>query len=111
MGEQAFQNALERIRDLVDEVLPRRAKPNSSTTKPKTRPKPSSGLPEHILSLRDSGFLKQPRTAIEVHGKLQSTYACEVNRVAMALLRMHKRRILRKTSKVLNGKRQIAYVS
>jgi predicted transcriptional regulator len=57
-----------------------------------------------------SGFFKQPKTVVEVHEKLQSSYHCEVNRVSMALLRLHKKRALRKTSKTVGKRKQVAYV-
>ena len=68
------------------------------------------GLPGHIITLRDSGFFKEPKTAQETHAKLQPTYACEVNRVAMALLRLHEKKKLRVSSKKVDGKAQKAYV-
>ncbi|MEK7621622.1 MAG: hypothetical protein AAB415_00405 [Patescibacteria group bacterium] len=39
-----------------------------------------NSLPDRILTLRDTGFLKQPKTAPEVQTKLQSVYACEVDK-------------------------------
>ena len=68
------------------------------------------GLPIQILKLRDKGFFKEPKTAIEVHSKLQPSYHCELNRVAMALLRLQRRKELRKSSKIFEEKRQVAYV-
>lgn len=67
-------------------------------------------LPDHILKLRNSGFFDSPRTSSEVHERLQSKYPCEPDRIAMALLRLHRRRELRKTSKSNGGKKQTAYV-
>jgi len=69
-----------------------------------------SALPDRILELRDRNFFKEPRTAREVHEKLRATYPCELNRVAMALLRLKAKKKLRKASKLVDGKRQIAYV-
>jgi hypothetical protein len=69
-----------------------------------------NALPERILALRDKGFFAQPKTAREVQAKLNPSYACEVNRVAMALLRLKARKKLRKASKVVDGKKQVAYV-
>jgi hypothetical protein len=73
--------------------------------------KPASrlALPKRIIELRNSGFFSVPRTAREVHESLRSTYPCEVDRVAMALLRLKKKE-LRKASKVVDGKKQVAYV-
>jgi hypothetical protein len=70
----------------------------------------SKALPAHILKLRDKDFFKGPKTAGEVREKLKSTYPCEHDRVAMALLRLQRRRLLRKSSKVIGDKKQLAYV-
>ena len=67
-------------------------------------------LSDHILELRDSDFFSQPRTAEEAHGKLKVKYHCELDRVAMALLRLSKRKELRKITKTTNGKKYKAYV-
>jgi hypothetical protein len=67
-------------------------------------------LPGHLLALRSGGFFKQPKTATEVHKKLQPTYPCEVDRVAMGLLRIHKRKQLRKATKRVGKRKQVAYV-
>jgi transcription initiation factor IIE alpha subunit len=66
-------------------------------------------LPKRILELRNGGFFSVPRTAREVQENLHSSYPCEVDRIAMALLRL-KRKELRKASKIIDGKRQVAYV-
>jgi len=67
-------------------------------------------LPEHIIALRDSGFFKEPKTSIETHKKLQPIYACNLDRVTMSLLRLQRRQLLRKTSKIVDKKKQLAYV-
>lgn len=68
-------------------------------------------LADQILHLRSSGFFKSPKTAPEVHAKLQTTYPCEPNRVAVALLRLrNKKGGLRITSKEVGGKKLKAYV-
>jgi hypothetical protein len=67
-------------------------------------------LPDHIMALRTRGFFAQPKTAVETHQKLKGTYHCEINRVAMALLRLAERKQLRKASKVINKKKYQAYV-
>lgn len=67
-------------------------------------------LPKHILALREKDFFKQPKTSSEVHAKLRPSYPCDLNRVAVALVRLHKRRMLRKTSKLVDKKRLTAYV-
>jgi hypothetical protein len=64
-------------------------------------------LPGHILKLRDGGFFKQSKAPTEVHKKLNPIYECEFDRVAMALLRLQRRKQLRKSSKKA-GKRQLA---
>lgn len=67
-------------------------------------------LGDRILALRDTGFFKQPKTGQEAHTKLQSSCACEYDRVAMALLRLLKRKLLRVTSKKVGNKKLKAYV-
>jgi hypothetical protein len=76
----------------------------------KLKGSPPEGLPKHILALRNQGFFGEPKTAGEVHGKLQPKYRCEPDRVAMALLRLQRRKKLRKSSKVVGQKKQVAYV-
>jgi hypothetical protein len=68
------------------------------------------GLPVRILILRDSGFFREPRTPSEVHAKLLETYSCLLNRVQMAVLRLHRRRELRKTIKKVGDHENTAYV-
>ena len=67
-------------------------------------------LSDHLIELRDDGFFSQPKTAEETHRKLTGKYPCELNRVAVALLRLAKRKELRKASKAINGKKYKAYV-
>lgn len=67
-------------------------------------------LVDHIISLRDSEFFSQSKTSDEVYKKIQETYPCELNRVAVALLRLAKRRQLRKATKNINDKTYQAYV-
>jgi hypothetical protein len=67
-------------------------------------------LPDHILKLRDTGFFNSAKTSSEVHARLQTKYPCEPDRVAMALLRLQRRRELRKASKDTGGRKQVAYV-
>jgi len=80
--------------------------------KPGNADKDSTGkaLAAHILKLRDGSFFKGPKTAGEVHERLKSKYPCEQNRVGMALLRLQRRKLLRKSSKVVDKNKQIAYV-
>jgi hypothetical protein len=79
------------------------------STKPKTKPRKRS-LSDHILELRDSWFLSQPKTAEETHAKLMRKYHCELNRVEVALIRLAGRKQLRKASKIVSGKKYKAYV-
>jgi hypothetical protein len=107
--------ALRQMQTLVAECLTglgagdskRMAKSPKSTTRTEGSKKV---LPGHILRVRAEGYFSQPRTAREVHDKLAPTYACEINRVAMALLRLNDRKQLRKASKVVNKRKQVAYV-
>ena len=67
-------------------------------------------LSDYIIELRDSGFFSKPKTAEETHTKLIEKYHCELNRVAMALLRLAERKQLRKASKLIGKKKYKAYV-
>ena len=113
MNRDALILTLQKIRDLAAKVL----RSEGSASKKNTQKKPaakaastSDSLPDHILHLRDTGFLRQPKTIDEVHLKLQGTYHCNRDRVSMALLLLLKRKMLRKTQKTLNDKKQTAYV-
>ena len=75
---------------------------------PKTIKKNS--LPKLIIQLRGQGFFKQPKTPLEVQKKLQPIYPCDPNRVEVALLRLHKKKQLRKTSRIVGGKKVLTYV-
>lgn len=77
----------------------------------KTNPKPeNNSLADRIIKLRDSGFFKQPKTTQETHSTLKSTYPCELNRVAVAMIRLHKKKRLRVISREIDGKKLKAYV-
>ena len=107
MGKDSITNIVKRLDRLEKAVFA----PDSKIGKKKEGRRVSrEGLPSHILGLRDDGFFRQPKTASEVHGKLQPKYHCEPDRVAMALLRLQRRQELRKTSKVVRKERQVAYV-
>lgn len=67
-------------------------------------------LSDYIVELRNKNFFLQPKIAEEVHKKLQETYSCELNRVAVALLRLSKRKQLRRASKIVDKKTYQAYV-
>lgn len=69
-------------------------------------------LTVHIIELRDAGFFSQPKTAEEVHAKLSQKYYCELNRVAVGLLRLveNKSKQLRVTSKKVGKKKYKAFV-
>lgn len=67
-------------------------------------------LSDHLIELRDSGFFAQPKTAEDSHKKLMGTYPCELNRVAVALVRISERKQLRKASKNIDKKKYKAYV-
>jgi hypothetical protein len=73
---------------------------------------PNSGetLPDRILKLRDTGFFNPAKAPSEVRTRLNPNYPCELDRVTMALLRLQRRRALRKTSKIVDGKKCAAYV-
>ncbi len=100
------------ISRILDDHEKRISHLESSLSKPKTS-KPvrdKRKLSDHIIELRDKGFFSQPKTAEEVHKKLQESYHCELNRVAVALFRLSKRQQLRRASKVVDKKSYQAYV-
>ncbi len=82
----------------------------SSASSKKERASNSQSLNDHIVNLRDKKYFSQPKTAREVHTRLQSIYLCDLNRVEVALVRLSQKKQLRKTSKILNGKKVLAYV-
>ena len=106
MGEKTLKDIIVRIEKLERVVFVQNIK-KISDLKTNTA---SGSLPDRILDLRKAGFFKQQKTAQEVHAELQSTYPCDFNRVEVALLRLLKRKLLRITSKNINGKRLKAYV-
>jgi len=67
-------------------------------------------LTDHIIEFREKGFFAQAKTAEETHAKLQKSYHCDLNRVAVALFRLSKRRQLRRATKVVDKKEYQAYV-
>jgi hypothetical protein len=91
MNNDKLISALQQIKALADAALQRktssRAQPAARTA---IKPKKSRGA--------------------NVHLKLQSQYSCELNRVMMALLRLQRRKLLRKTTKMEGKKKQTAYV-
>lgn len=114
MDRNKLITTLQQIKTLAEESLgelgqiargPRRRPPVRAEA-----PASPRRLPAWILKLRDEGLFKQPKTVNEVHAKLQSHYSCDPNRVAVALLRLQQRKQLRKTSKGVGDKKQVAYV-
>jgi hypothetical protein len=114
MNRAKVVSSLRQIQVLVDDCLREAGEPDVASS----RTRKSSGatakvsrntLPKRILELRTKEFFKVPRTAREAQEKLQSSYPCEVDRIAMALLRLNERKELRKASKVVDGKKQVAY--
>lgn len=114
MRTEELITTLSQIRELTTRCLTELGSPKlKQARKPKSeniRNRTKNALPDHILRLRDSGFFKQPKVSREVHQKLGSSYPCDSNRVTMALLRLKNRKQLRKASKIVGDKKQVAYV-
>jgi hypothetical protein len=114
MNHETLVSSLKQIEVLVSDCLRAVAgnRPASSTRKPSLTAKRSDTLtlPDQVLELRERGFFKEPRTARETHEELQPIYACEANRVVMALLRLNERKQLRRTSKIVGKRKVVAYV-
>lgn len=114
MSEKSLIAAMAKIKSIAEDVLG-----NTTSAKPQRKSRfaraslddaAPTTLPQHLAKLRDAGFFKEPRTAAEVHAKLQSSYHCDADRVAMALLRLKNARKLRKTTKTAGKKKLLAYV-
>lgn len=114
MNKEKLIAALQQIKVLADESLQSVDSPRArlETRKvPRTaKSRSANTLSAHILRLRKEAFFKQSRTGKDVHLKLQPYYSCELNRVAMALLRLQRRKLLRKAVKIVGKRKQRAYV-
>lgn len=111
MKREELVATLRQIEKLVADCLKAVGEKAAPSRKHHSRDKAvANSLPARIVELRDSGFFSQPKTARDVHTKLATTYPCEVNRVAMALPRLKKAKKLRKASKMVEDKKQDAYV-
>ncbi len=112
MNLEKIVASLQQIKTLANDCLAEIGGPGRDRSAPKQTTKGPRGktLRGHILRLREDGFFKQARTANDVRVRLQPVYPCDFDRVAMAFLRLQRRRKLRKTSKVVGKKKQIAYV-
>jgi len=114
MNKEKLTKNLQQIKVLAGECLReigiKNASPGRKTPKPNASINPRMTLPKHILALRENQFFKQPQIALEVYEKLQPTYPCDINRVEVALVRLRKNGELRKSSKLVKGKRLVAYV-
>lgn len=75
----------------------------------KEKSKKPLSLSERILALRDKGFFKQSKSDLEVHSEILKNYACNRTRVSVELLRLSKRDKLRRTEKLENGRKVVAY--
>src|SRR3990172_2779127 len=95
----------------IDKILQDHERRISALEKPiskiknQTAKSTKQSLSDHIIELRDVDFFSQPKTAEETHAKLTGKYPCELNRAAVALVRLSGRKQLRKTSKSINDKR------
>src|SRR6266480_5906368 len=96
------QEALKEVRDHV-------SRKKEATARSAVKSVSRDALPSHILRLRDTGFFKPAKTPNETHVKLQPIYPCDLNRVAVAPLRLRKRKQLRKASKLVGKRKQVAY--
>src|SRR5438445_13464255 len=107
MTTETINAALRQIKALAERALKDSSKPARQATDVSANPVQASTLPEHIMGLKREGFFKQGKTAKEVHAKLQSSYSCDLDRVFMALLRLQRKKLLRKTSKLVGKKKQV----
>jgi hypothetical protein len=114
MDQAKLISALMQIEGLaaecLEEINPRAGRHRQAARRPAAKPASAKTLPAHILRLREGGLFKQAKTAKEVRQRLQAVYPCDLDRVAMVLLRLQRRKQLRKTSKKVGKKQQVAYV-
>ena len=114
MRHEKLIASLRQIQVLVADCLQAAGEKSAATLSPRKTSSPEkpakNALPERILELRDKGFFLQPKATREVQARLNPAYTCEVNRVDTALRRLMERKKLRKASKVMDGKKQVAYV-
>lgn len=113
MKRNSLPELLSHIQALIEDCI--RLVGKTEKSQPRRTPAPvqeatKGGLPERILDLRERRFFSRPKTGKEVHARLNPAYPCEADRVFMALLRLSKKKKLRKASKVIDGKKQVAYV-
>lgn len=106
MHKKLIDQILARLDRIEKIVFDGQSKPRSEMRRSRSL---SEGLPAHILKLKDEQFFKEPKAISEVHSKLKGSYHCEPDRVAMALLRLQRRKQLRKSFKVIEKKKQVAY--
>jgi hypothetical protein len=107
-GKEKSENQILNRIERLEEAVFGSAQPKEVKAGP--RRAQGMALPDHILKLRDTGFFDSSKTSSEVHARLKTKYPCEPDRVAMALLRLQRRRELRKASKITEGRKQVAYV-
>jgi len=114
MSNDQLIDVLQQIKALAEAALQGKAasrkRPAARAAAKPTKSGGANTLTDHILRLRDAGFFKQAKTTKDAHIKLQSQYFCELNRVMMALLRLQRRKLLRKATKMEGKKKQTAYV-
>lgn len=119
MNRETLISSLRKIETLVRDCLTVLEDEDTPSPKPRRESRVGKhakthrtgrGLPDRIIEIRDADFFKEPRTAHEVHEKIRGKYPCEANRVEVALLRLNERKKLRKASKLVDKKRQVAYV-
>ncbi len=114
MSNDQLKDVLQQIKALADAALQgktaSRRRPAARAAAKPTKSEAANTLTDHILRLRDAGFFKQAKTAKDAHAKLQSQYSCELNRVTVALLRLQRRKLLRKATKMEGKKKQTTYV-
>jgi hypothetical protein len=100
------------VKKLLQDHERRIAALEAMLAKPKSAPisKIKKSLTDHVIDLRNAHFFSTMRTVEETHKKLQGTYPCELNRVAVALLRLASNKQLRKATKKDGTKEYKAYV-
>lgn len=106
--EQKIQEILRRLERLESIVL--RTKSRAGERRQASGAKNPKSLRDYLLNLKGSSFFRDPKSSGEVSQKIQKVYPCEPKRVGVELIRLHRKKQLRKTSKEIGGKKVVAYV-
>jgi hypothetical protein len=105
-----LEELLVKINNLEERVAALESKPRKRPSSERRANDQRESLAEVVLRLREEDFFASPNIAGEVHKRLSDSYPCELNRVEVVLSRLARKKELRKVSKIVDGKKYVAYV-